>query len=322
MTHDAASFFHRAEWFDVLKRAFGHQPHYLFVERDGAITAILPLFHMRSLLFGNALISVPFCVYGGVVGDDAEDCALLIREAQSLGERLGVDYLELRNETTVEEGWKSKDLYVTFRKAISENADENMKSIPRKQRAMVRKGIKAGLESHVDDGIDAFYRCFSESVRNLGTPVFAKKYFSLLYEAFGDDCEIRLISKDGQAIAGVMSFYFKNQVLPYYGGSIQAARRLYANDFMYWQVMDHAAQRGVEIFDYGRSKIDSGSYRFKKHWGFEPQPLAYSYHLVKSREVPNISPNNAKYKYFVDAWRRLPLSVANRVGPWLSRQLG
>lgn len=317
-----ASFFHRAKWRDVIQRAFKHKPHYLYAENNQQITAILPLFHVRSLLFGNSLISMPFCVYGGAVGSNEEDRQLLLQEACRLAEELQVDYLEVRNDQKMETDWPGKDLYVTFRKEISGDSEENMLAIPRKQRAMVRKGIKGGLSSHIDHQVDEFYACYSESVRNLGTPVFSRKYFKILKEVFQDECEILIVTHEKQAVAGVMSFYFKDQVLPYYGGGKMAARNLYANDFMYWQVMETAREKGVKVFDYGRSKVDSGSYRFKKHWGFEPTPLAYSYHLVKSKEIPNISPNNAKYRYFVDAWRRMPLALSNRIGPWLARQLG
>lgn len=317
-----ATFFHRAQWLDVIVRAFRHTPYYLYTERDGEITAVLPLFHTKSFLFGNSLASVPFCVYGGAVGLNEGDRQALILEACRLAEELGVDILELRNRDKQEADWPGKDLYVTFRREIDEDPEENLKKIPRKQRAMVRKGIKAGLVGRVDQDVSDMYDCYAESVRNLGTPVFPKKYFEILKEVFADDCEVITITHDDVPVAGVMSFYFKNEVLPYYGGGKFAARKLYANDFMYWQVMENAREKGLTVFDYGRSKVDTGSYRFKKHWGFEPVPLAYSYHLVKATEVPNISPNNPKYKIFVDTWQKLPVGIANRVGPWLARQLG
>ncbi|MFK8030975.1 MAG: FemAB family XrtA/PEP-CTERM system-associated protein [Gammaproteobacteria bacterium] len=319
---DDATFFHKAEWYDVIVRAFRHTPYYLYTERNGAVSAILPLFHTKSMLFGNSLASVPFCVYGGAVGEHAEDRQALIEEACRIAAELKVDFLELRNRSEKEPGWPGKDLYVTFRREIDPDPDENLKKIPRKQRAMVRKGIKAGLVGREDQSVDDMYSCYAESVRNLGTPVFPKKYFQILKEVFADDCEVLTITHEGEPVAGVMSFYFKDEVLPYYGGGKFAARKLYANDFMYWQVMENAREKELKVFDYGRSKVDSGSYRFKKHWGFEPVPLAYSYHLVKADAVPNISPNNPKYKIFVDTWRKLPVGLANRVGPWLARQLG
>ncbi|MEJ2530068.1 MAG: FemAB family PEP-CTERM system-associated protein, partial [Gammaproteobacteria bacterium] len=192
----------------------------------------------------------------------------------------------------------------------------------RKQRAMVRKGVNAGLQGEVDSGWQRLFRVYSESVRNLGTPVFPAKYFRILREEFGDDCGVLMVTHAGQDVAGVMSFYFRDQVLPYYGGSVPAARSLKANDFMYWDLMRRSGEQGIRVFDYGRSKVGTGSYSFKKNWGFEPQPLYYEYHLVKSSSIPEINPMNPKYQMFIKLWKKLPLAVANAVGPMLSRNLG
>jgi len=320
---EAATFFHKAAWRNVIEAAFGHRAHYLFLEQDGDIAAILPLVHVRSRLFSNALISTPFCVYGGAVGAAAEDCRALEDAALALARDKGVEYLELRNVTpSGRHDSLQKSLYVTFRKEIAPDPEENMKAIPRKQRAMVRKGIKAGLKSEVDDGVERLYRAYSESVRNLGTPVFSRRYFRILKEAFGESCDVLTITRDEDLIASVMSFYFRDQVLPYYGGGVSAARDVKGNDFMYWELMRRACERGVRIFDFGRSKVDTGSYSFKKHWGFEPEDLSYEYCLVKAGEMPNLSPNNPKYRHFINAWKRLPLPVTQVIGPWLARSLG
>jgi FemAB-related protein (PEP-CTERM system-associated) len=233
-----------------------------------------------------------------------------------------VDALEMRNFAPRESDWPAKDLYVTFRKEISGDRDENLKAIPRKQRAMVRKGIKAGLEGRVADDLDVFFPIYAESVRNLGTPVFPKRWFKALRDVFPEECELSIISHQGTDIAGVMSFYFRNEVLPYYGGSRPAARSVAGNDFMYWDLMCRAAERGVEVFDYGRSKQGTGAFSFKKNWGFTPQPLHYEYYLVKADRIPEVNPNNPKYRYFIEAWRRLPLPLANVLGPVLARNLG
>jgi FemAB-related protein (PEP-CTERM system-associated) len=197
-----------------------------------------------------------------------------------------------------------------------------MAAIPRKQRAMVRKGIQAGLTSELDDGIDRFYRAYSESVRNLGTPVFGKRYFQILKEVFGADCEVLTITSGGGLVASVLSFYFRDEVLPYYGGGTDEARAVKGNDFMYWELMRRAAERGVKVFDYGRSKVGTGSYGFKKNWGFEPEPLHYEYHLVRADRVPDVNPLNPKYRLFIAAWKRLPLAVSRLIGPMIARSLG
>ena len=317
-----ATFFHWAAWRKVIENAFGHRCHYLYTEDAGGITGILPLAEIKSRLFGHALISTPFCVYGGIVAHDDNAAAQLRQAAARLADELKVDYLELRNRKPDQSTWPTKDLYVTFRKAIHPDNAVNLQAIPRKQRAMVRKGIEAGLQVQANAGIDEFFDVYAESVRNLGTPVLSRRYFELLKDAFADDCEITVIAHGSKSVAAVMSFYFRDEVHPYYGGSIAAGRDLKANDFMYWAVMQRAVERGARIFDYGRSKLDSGSYHFKKHWGFEPEPMYYAYYLVQAKTVPDVSPANKKYRLFIKAWQHLPLPVSRVIGPWLARDLG
>ena len=317
-----ASFFHRAGWKTVLERVFSHPTFYLYAERAGQIEGVLPLSQIKSLLFGNTLTSTPFCVYGGIAASSEDAKSALLTAACDLAERLRVDALEMRNLKPSGENWPKKDLYVTFRKEIDPDPEVNLKAIPRKQRAMVRKGIKAGLQGEVDDGWERLYRVYSESVRNLGTPVFNASYLHVLREVFTEDCRVLMVTHEGRDVAGVMSFYFRDQVLPYYGGSISEARNLKANDFMYWELMRQSAEQGIRIFDYGRSKLGTGSYSFKKNWGFVPEPLSYEYHLVRSNTVPDINPMNPKYQMFIKAWKKLPLPLANLVGPLLARNLG
>jgi FemAB-related protein (PEP-CTERM system-associated) len=321
-THPEGSFFHRYGWKRLIESTYRYPGHYLLAERAGRVTGVLPLGEVRHLLFGHSLVSVPFCVYGGVLADDDATRAELESRAMQLATELGVSHLETRNERPRRDDWLRKDgLYVTFKKSISDDHDANLGAIPRKQRAMVRKGIKAGLVGELDDGIDNLYEAYSQSVRNLGTPVFPKTHFRAIRAEFGDDVDVVTVRHDGQVVASVMNYYFRDQVLPFYGGGISAARNLAANDFMYWEVMRRAAERGCRLFDFGRSKVDTGSYRFKKHWGFEPQPLSYEYHLVKASEMPDLNPNNPKYRLFINAWKKLPVSVSRVIGPWLARGL-
>ena len=318
-----ATFFHRAGWKEVLERAFGHRAYFFYAERNGEIEGVLPLGQVRSRLFGHFLSSTPFCVYGGVAAVSAEAAAALEAEAETLARGLGVDYLEYRNRVPHHPDWPRKDdLYVTFRKHIYPDPEKNMSAIPRKQRAMVRKGIEAGLQGEIDGGVERFYDAYSRSVHKLGTPVFSKRYFQILQEVFGEDCEILTITKDGCVITSVLSFYFRDEVLPYYGGGSEAAREYKGNDFMYWELMRRAAERGIRVFDYGRSKVGTGSYSFKKNWGFEPEPLHYEYRLIKARAVPDVNPLNPKYRLFINLWKRLPLGVTRVVGPHLVKNLG
>ena len=322
LSNDDATFFHRAGWKSVIEKSFGHSMYYMYALHDNKIVGILPLGHVRSRLFGNSLISIPFCVYGGIVAVNSAVHDALQRKAEELATELKVDCLELRNIRQQNEDWIKKDLYVTFRKTIDADPEVNMSAIPRKQRAMVRKGIKAGLESIIDNNVDRLYDAYSQSVHNLGTPVFSKRYFTNLKQEFGDDCEILIVNKGRDLVSGVMSFYFKDQVLPYYGGGTGLSRDVKGNDFMYWELMRLAAERGIKIFDYGRSKQGTGSYSFKKNWGFDPEPLHYEFKLVAANEMPDVNPLNPKYQFFIKMWKRMPLAMTKLVGPVIARNLG
>ncbi len=319
-----ATFFHRAGWKRVIERSFGHETHFLYAESNGTIQGVLPLVHVKHPIFGNSLSSTAFCVYGGPVARDEATLRALDRAARGLADRLDVDHLEYRHrDKRAYDGLVEKsDLYVTFRKPIEAEVEKNLLAIPRKQRAMVRKGIKLGLASEIDADPKRLYRVYAESVRNLGTPVFSRRYFDELQSAFGADCEILVVTAEGRPIAGVMSFYFRDEVLPYYGGGTSAARELAGNDFMYWEVMRRACERGCRVFDFGRSKHGTGAFDFKKYWGFAPEPLYYQYLLRRGDKPPELNPLNPKLQVFIKLWRRLPLPVANLLGPRIVRNLG
>ena len=318
-----ATFFHRAGWQRVIAEVFRHRTYYLYVESDGVIEGVLPLAHVDSLLFGNALVSLPFAVYGGVAASTPAAALLLEEEAQAIARRLGVDHLELRNTDTRHPDWPAQDLYVTFRKAILPDDEANLLAIPRKQRAMVRKGIKNGLRSDIDVDAGRFFSLYADNVHRHGTPAMPRRYFEALLTEFGRDAEVlTVVAPDGRPLSSVLSFYFRDEVLPYYAGDDEDARDLAANDFKYWELMRRACARGLAVFDYGRSKQGTGSYSFKKHWGFEPAPLHYEYCLYRRDAVPQNNPANAKFRLFIQAWRRLPIGVANWLGPHIVRNLG
>src|SRR5438477_3015578 len=317
------TFFHRIGWRDIIEQVFRHRTHYRIAERRGEIVGILPLAEIKSRLFGHALVSLPFGVYGGPAADDSDAERALIDAASRIARSLAVEHLELRNRAVKSAGWPRQNLYVTFRKNLLPDVEANLLAIPRKQRAMVRKGMKHDLRSEVDGSVDRFFALYADNVHRHGTPPFSKHYFSKLREIFGNSCEVLTVVDDkGRPVSGVMSFYFKDEVLPYYAGDTSAARDLAGNDFKYWELMRRACESGVRIYDFGRSKQGTGSFHFKKNWGFEPSPLSYEYQLLTRAEIPQNNPLNPKYRAFIALWRRLPQSVANAVGPILVRNLG
>jgi len=318
-----ATFFHRAGWQAVISDVFRHRTYFLYAERAGVIEGILPLAHVKSLFFGNALISLPFAVYGGVAALGVDAASALELEAQNIAKQLGVDHLELRNCMPRHPEWPTQDIYVSFRKTLAPDVDANLQAIPRKQRAMVRKGIKNGLRSEIDKTTDRFFPLYADNVHRHGTPAMPKRYFETLLSVFGNNCEVlTAVDSNGRPLSSVLSFYFRDEVLPYYAGDDVAARDLAGNDFKYWELMRRSCERGLNVFDYGRSKQGTGSYAFKKNWGFEPQSLYYEYCLYRHDRIPQNNPLNAKYRLFIEAWRRMPIGLANWLGPSIVRNLG
>ena len=320
----AATFFHLSGWQTVLQKSFGYRPCHHYIERSGQTCGILPLHHIKSRLFGNRLTSTPFCVAGSPVSESAEIDDMLDRRAISLLDELGADYIEYRDPNRERDGWvKQSDLYAGFLGEMEADADRQLKRIPRKQRAVLRKAMSAeALTWSLDESTADLYALYALSVRNLGTPVFPKRYFQNLKQEFGAACEILTVRHQGRPVSSVLSFYFRDRVMPYYTGSLPAARTLGSNDLMYWQVMRRAAERGCKFFDFGRSKIGTGPYHFKRNWGFEPRPITHQYYLRDGHELPRVNPTNPKYRALVALWRRLPLSVANALGPVIVRGTG
>lgn len=308
--------FHSLRWKTIIEKSFPHRPCYLYVEDNGIIKGILPLFMVRGFTGKTSLVSVPQGVYGGIVADSQEAACLLLEEARRKAHMIGVSYLELRHLKAFAFDLPTKDLYVTFQTEISPDLDRNLGKIPRKQRRMIRVGEKAGLEARIEDGpLDSFYNIYAQSVRNLGTPVFSYRYFEHIQSILGEGCKILSVWHGSRMVAGVMTFFFRDWVMPYYAGALKEYFRYAVNDFMYWSLLRYACEHGYRIFDFGRSKQGTGAYEFKRHWGFEPQALAYQYDLYSCRTMPDLSPKNTFFQPFIAIWKHLPLPIAKFLGP-------
>lgn len=319
--HADASFFHLYGWRRVLEQGLGHRAHYLIAEEAGAIVAVLPLLHVKSLLFGNSLSSLAFCSHAGTLASSDDARRAIEQAAHELAVSLKVGALEYRLKHPGNSQRVLKDLYETFAKPLAADAEANMQAIRSKQRNVIRKGIKNGLKSGIG-ALDSFYPVYAESVHNLGTPVFPRRLFALIEETFGNAVEYLNADHEGRVVSSAMNFYFRNTVCPYFWGGTHAARRLNANDFLAWEIMGRASERGCTVFDFGRSKKGTGSYEWKINLGFVPQPLYYEYDLIRDSTMPNVNPLNPKYRLLVEAWKKLPLPVATAVGPWIARALG
>ena len=314
--------FHLTAWKRVVEETFGHRPWYLMARRGGAIEGVLPLFEVRGPLGGRALVSVPYGVYGGICATSADARAALLGAATALGRERGAAYVELRHRHDHGLDLPTKSLYVTFARPISPDVDENAVAIPAKQRRMTRQGAKHGLRAEFSpDHVDRFYEIYARSVAALGSPVFPRRLFHTILDGFGKECQILTVWRGDRIVAGVLTLLYEDRVLPYYGGAVREALRYAVNDFMYWELMCHAARAGYRIFDFGRSRAGTGSYDFKRHWGFTPVPLPYQYVLLRGRALPDLSPSNPRFRLAIEVWRRLPLWVTKAVGPAITTYL-
>jgi FemAB-related protein (PEP-CTERM system-associated) len=314
--HPHATPFHLPAWSAGVERGCGARAHCLLAEDfAGRIAGLLPLTEIHSRLFGSAMVSAGFAVGGGILGDGVEPLA---EAAWTLARRRGCASVELRGGALPSRWQRREGTYAEFARDLPAGDDAILKAIPRKQRAEVRRSLGLGLDVAVGRDLAAHYRVYSESVRNLGTPVFPRSLFDEILGVFGDDADILTVSRDGRPLASVLSLYFAGTVYPYWGGGTAEARGARANELMYYELMRHAAARGCTRFDFGRSKLGTGAFAFKKNWGFEPRPLVYA---VKgdARETNPLSP---RYRLQVSAWKKLPLWLANRLGPPIARGLG
>jgi FemAB-related protein (PEP-CTERM system-associated) len=321
--HPQGSFFQLTGWKRVIEKTFGYRPCYFLAERAGEITGIAPLFSISNWLIGNCLMSVPLGVYAGICAADEKSRESLLDLAKNESVLRGVDYLELRNRNgPIDRGFHHNSLYTTFTTSLEPNFDTNLKRLPRDTRYMIRKGEKAGLRiERGNHQLDAFYRLFAQSMHRHGTPVFPHALFANLEAEFGPAMDVMMVYRGSEAVSGVISFFFRDAVLPYYAGAGPDATKTAANNFMYWELMKYAVQRGCRTFDFGRSKKGTGSYAFKTQWNMTAELLNYEVFLVRRKTIPNFSPVNSKFERATRVWRRLPLWMANAMGPHVVRWL-
>lgn len=317
--------FHRPQWIAAVEKGCGQRGRYLIAEDGGTMLGVLPLTEMRSFLFGNALVSAGFATGGGILAATDAAAAALADEAWRTARAGGFASVELRGGD-VPAGWQRKEgVYAAFSTPAVDDEAALLAAIPRRQRAEIRKALGFGLEVSIGRDaahVEAFRRVYGESVRNLGTPVFPAKLFRAMAEGFGADCDVLLIRKDGEPLAAFFNFYLGDTAYTYWGGGNAEARRWRANDLVYFEFIRHAARRGCSIADFGRSKLGTGAHDRKRIWGFEERPLVYAERTAEGAEPRQINPLDPKYQARINLWRRLPLPVANLLGPVIARGLG
>jgi len=322
-THPHGTPFHLRAWCNAVEEAYGHRPDHLTARQEGRLVGVLPLFEVNSLLAGRLLVSVPYATYGGILADSHEAAQALFDNAKDLASDVGAKYLELRHREASGLDLPVIDRYDTFRKTLPETVDEVLAGLPRKARAAARKGIKILGEEAADIGpqwLDAVYDLYTVSLRRLGSPNYSRRFFHALRENFGEDCICLVVRDEGKPTSGVVSFVFRDEIVPYFSGCLEEALPRQVNNVMYLRLMEFAVRRGLRVFDFNRTRRDNhGPYDFKRHHGFEPTPLHYQVYLSGTDAMPNLTPSNRTYALAGRVWQKLPLWITRPVGARITK---
>lgn len=319
-----ATGYHLLGWRSVIEQSFGHRTYYLLAkDAQGQARGILPLVMLSSRLFGRFLVSVPFVNYGGVIGDDSDTVTCLIKEAIERAHRLGARHIELRHQQTSDVQLPSSHRKVSMRLELPKEFELLWKEFPSKLRSQIRRAQKENMTVRVGGAecLDEFYGVFARCMRDLGTPVYSKQFFQSICQHFPKESRICLVSSNGMPLAAGFLYAFRSVLEIPWAASDKRFTRLAPNMLLYSSVLEHACQEGFQVFDFGRSTPDSGTYRFKEQWGAQPHQLHWYYWTAGGEEIPQLNPQNPKYELAIKIWRQLPLPLANWLGPQIVKYL-
>ena len=323
-SHRDSSNYHLYGWRDVIEKSFGHQTYYLSARNsNGDICGVLPLTYMKSALFGNFLVSLPFFNYAGLLCNEENVAEALLINARSILDKVCADHVELRHMNKHQNGLATKQHKVTMILDLEKDEEAAWKKLDAKVRNQVRKAEKCGLNAvtgHLDL-LDGFYEVFCRNMRDLGTPVYCKEFFRNILSAFPDSTRIISITLDGKTIASGILTWFRDTLEVPWASSIRDYREMCPNNLLYWEAIRFAIRNGSGRFDFGRSTPDEGTYRFKKQWGALPYQLYWQYLLKDGERMPELNTKNAKYELAIKVWQRLPLAVTNLLGPRIVKNI-
>lgn len=324
LSHPDASCYHQVGWQHVISDAFGLEPYYLYaLNNSDEFIGVLPLFLSKSPLFGTFLTSVPFYNYGGILADNKAVAQVLLDEAAKIARNAQAAHIELRHIAPCELQLPTKTHKVRMVLDLPETPEMLWDSFKSKLRSQIRRAQKEQMDSKIGglELLDDFYTVFSINMRDLGTPVWTKKIFHSILTTFPDAAYICCVYYENKPVAAGFLHCFKDTMEIPSASSLRDYNRLSPNMLLYWSVLEFACNRGYKKFDFGRSSPDAGTYKFKAQWGSEPEPLHWQYWLASGDELPEINPQNPKYQMAIAAWQKLPVWLANIIGPKISRNI-
>lgn len=325
MNHAESSCYHMSCWKGVIENSFGHKTYYLMSEdKNGAVNGILPLVHLKSAIFGNFMVSVPYFNYGGIIAVDNYVREELLKEAISIAKREKVDHIELRHKENLNIGLPVKQSKVCMLLNLPATSDDLWSSFSSKLRSQIRRPEKEGMYSKVgkEELLDDFYKVFSINMRDLGTPVYSKKFFANILFLNPEKTWISTVyTSAGIPVASGFLTGFRDRLEIPWASSLSDYNRFSPNMLLYWGVLKFACEQGYRTFDFGRSTPEEGTYKFKEQWGSKPVQLYWHYWLKDGGAIPEINPKNPKFQLAINVWKKLPVSLTRLIGPQIVRNL-
>lgn len=314
---------HRWGWKEVIEKSFGWQTFYLLAEERGEIRGVLPLVWQKSAVFGSFLTSVPYLNAGGVLAENEAAKEALVAEAIALARKTKARYLELRHRTdpALQLPTKTHKVAVVF--PLTGDKDSLWAALPHKVRTDIRKGMKSDLRADFGGAefLDDFYEVFARNMRDLGTPVYARRFFAEILRVFPDDSFICRVRHGETTVAASFLIGHPSALEAVWSCSRYDFLAMRPNMFLYWSILCFAAERGFRFFDFGRSTVGSGTHRFKKQWGTQDVPLFWAYWLPEGDSLPELNPDNPRYRLAIRLWQRLPVPLTKLIGPPLAKRL-
>ncbi|OGW36512.1 MAG: hypothetical protein A2010_12860 [Nitrospirae bacterium GWD2_57_9] len=318
-----SSCYHLFVWKEIIEKSFGHRTCYFIAEDDsGNVTGVLPLALMKSLLFGKFLVSLPFFNYGGICADGEETRYLLFRRAVDLCRRERAEHIELRQSAPIP-GMPVKTAKVSMRLALPAKAEVLWESLGGKLRSQIRRPSKEGMYAILgkEEELESFYTVFAGNMRDLGTPVYSRSFFENILQAFPASWICTVYTADRKPAASGMLIGFKDMLEIPWASSLKCHNRHSPNMLLYWRSLAFACEEGYGFFDFGRSTPGGNTFRFKEQWGARPLQLYWNYWMRKGTTLPELNPNNPRYRAAISLWKKLPLNVTKLLGPSIVKNL-
>ena len=318
----AASVYHLADWRDIIDKSFKHTSFYFYAhDSNMKIKGILPLVRLKSRLFGDFMVSMPYFNYGGAIADHPQIEEKLVLHANKFAKELNLNHIEYRDDIAKPTAPERTDK-VNMILPLPSEQDALWQSFSPKLRSQIKRPQRENTQvNHGSlDLLDEFYTIFARNMRDLGTPVYGKNFFRHILLAFPAQSSILTVRLDNRPVAGAFLIGYKDRLEIPWASTIRNVNHLSINMLMYWEVLCFAIQNNYQYFDFGRSSVDSGTYKFKAQWGAHPKQLYWHYWL-NNRDMPSLNPSNPKYKLLINIWKKLPVWVTRLAGPAIVKNL-